>query len=257
MAKLQPQLARGTLEKRAAQPSVQLATAVIVDVVKSRALDADSRRGLQATILTTLDRWNHGYMVSLAAFFTMTLGDEFEGLVANPEIIPDMMWELERDTAGVQFRWGLGFGEVHTLIGTDVGSIDGPAFHGARAAINEARKDGKEGGVYAGYMATDTDALNGLARLLAHQRRRFSKEQREAIELLRAGSSQSDAAQQLGVSKQALSQRIRAAGWPAYTEGERALKALLAAYRHEVSSPTITSAKRVRHDQAAPAKQST
>ena len=44
-------------------------------------------------------------------------------------------------------------------------------------------------------------------------------EGREATSLVRRGLTQSDAAAELGISKQAMSQRLQAAGWPAERAG--------------------------------------
>ena len=239
-------------------PSGVSVTAVIVDIVKSRVLTADARRQLQAAVLDAMARWNRDYGAGILVPFAMTLGDEFEGLLSAPEIIPDVMWELERSAADVRFRWGIGFGEIHTAVQSAVAAVDGPAFHRAREAIAEARKESKHGGVYAGFGDADCLTLNGLSRLLARQRLRFSNEQREAIDRLRSGNSQTDAAAQLDVSKQALSQRLKSAGWPAYAEGDAALRAVLATYNAQkrlgadasLADATITAAS-VRREHAS------
>src|SRR5699024_1180087 len=51
--------------------------------------------------------------------------------------------------------------------------------------------------------------------LIAHVLARRTKEGREATALLRSGYSQSEAAEDVGISKQAMSQRLASAGWQA------------------------------------------
>lgn len=55
--------------------------------------------------------------------------------------------------------------------------------------------------------------------LIAHVLARRTKEGREATALLRSGYSQSEAAEVIGISKQAMSQRLASAGWQAEQAG--------------------------------------
>lgn len=64
----------------------------------------------------------------------------------------------------------------------------------------------------------DPDAEAAFA-LLAHVLEKRSFEGRQATSLMRQGLNQVEAAAELGVSKQAVSQRLRAAGWQAELSG--------------------------------------
>lgn len=55
--------------------------------------------------------------------------------------------------------------------------------------------------------------------LLSHVLAKRTLEGREATSLVRAGLNQNEAAEELGISKQAMSQRLRAAGWHAEQAG--------------------------------------
>ena len=55
--------------------------------------------------------------------------------------------------------------------------------------------------------------------LLAHMLARRTAEGREATALMRQGHLQSEAAEMVGISKQAMSQRLAAAGWQAEQAG--------------------------------------
>lgn len=61
--------------------------------------------------------------------------------------------------------------------------------------------------------------IAGALTLLHHVFSRRTVEGREATALVRAGLTQSEAAAELGVSKQAISQRLQAAGWAAEKAG--------------------------------------
>ena len=79
-----------------------------------------------------------------------------------------------------------------------------------------------------------TTASNELAEdivgaflMLGHILSRRTMEGREATSMMRAGYSQIEAAAELGISKQAMSQRLQAAGWQAELSGWRLAVRLL------------------------------
>ena len=69
--------------------------------------------------------------------------------------------------------------------------------------------------------APDTEAedISATFALLAHILHKRTFEGREATSLVRSGLNQNEAAAQLGISKQAMSQRLQAAGWQAEQAG--------------------------------------
>lgn len=76
------------------------------------------------------------------------------------------------------------------------------------------------GGVLApGAAAMIGEDISAAFTLLAYVLARRTEEGREATALLRAGHLQSEAAAILGISKQAMSQRLAAAGWQAEQSG--------------------------------------
>jgi len=171
---------------------------------------------------------NRKYRHAILARFVVTLGDEFQGLVTDPLIIPDLLWDMHYKFQMRQLRVGVGLGLIDTPIGRNAINIDGPALHHARNAIDLAKKNKLLGGVFAGFGGSYDLAFNGFARLLQHHRSRLKRQQRRVIELLRQSLTQTAIAGELGVSRQAVSLYARAAGWEAYQEGENGWRALLA-----------------------------
>lgn len=66
---------------------------------------------------------------------------------------------------------------------------------------------------------TDAADIAAAFALLAHVLHKRTYEGREATSLVRSGMNQNEAANTLGISKQAISQRLQAAGWPAEQAG--------------------------------------
>ncbi len=72
--------------------------------------------------------------------------------------------------------------------------------------------------------------MNGIARILWFHRSRLTKTQLRIAELLRQGQSQSDAAEELNITRQAISKQVVAMGWWPYAEAEQAWRVLLERY---------------------------
>lgn len=201
--------------------------ALIGDIVKSRKLDGGRRYSVQQRLSSLLEEFNQVHQRSIISQFVVTLGDEFQGLLKSPQIIPDLLWQLESDLTDVQVRIGAGYGTLTTPIQDEAIGMDGPAFHNARAAITEAKSRGHLGGVFKGFQTPANEALNGFARILYRQRVSWTDTQREVVEFLRRGIRQSGIATELDITQQAVSSRTRSSGWQAYTEAEHGWRVML------------------------------
>src|SRR5579872_3047227 len=211
--------------------------ALIADMVKSRELSRAHRPEVQRNFSEFVAYLNQKYKKALLARFVVTLGDEFQGLLSDACIIPDLLWDMDYKFETRVLRAGIGLGTIDTPIGRDAINIDGPALHQAREAIEVSRKEKLLGGVFLGFGEPYDPAFNGFARLLHRHRSRLKRQQRRVIEQLRRSLTQAAVAEQMGVSRQAVSLYAGAAGWEAYREGENGWCALLAQFPRGVSSP--------------------
>jgi hypothetical protein len=203
-----------------------LYVAVLADIVRSRDLGL-LRAPTQKTFTKVVTRLNREYSTSIAVNFTISRGDEFQGLLTDATPLADLIWNLESWFLDADLHIGIGYGRLETPIrrASNVLELDGPAFHNARAAIDEARE--RLGGVFLGFGAEGDRVLNGFARLMRRHRERLSKRQRQILALLRQSLSQTAIADQLGRTKQAISDHVRASGAEAYREGEEGWRAAL------------------------------
>jgi len=201
--------------------------ALIADMVKSRELSRAQRPQVQLTFSEFIAALNHKYKTGMVARFVVTLGDEFQGLLSDARVLPDLLWDMHYKFHMRQLRVGIGFGTIDTPIDKNAINIDGPALHHARNAVDISKKERLLGGVFFGFGATSDSAFNGFARLLQHHRARLKPQQRRVIELLRQSLTQTAIANELGISRQAVSLYAGAAGWDAYREGEQGWRALL------------------------------
>jgi SatD family (SatD) len=202
--------------------------AFIADMVNSRDLSRAQRSEAQLSFSSFIASLNRKYRKAILARFVVTLGDEFQGLLSDAGIIPDLLWDMQYGFQLRALRVGVGFGTIDTPISRNAINIDGPALHFAREAIEMAKKDKLMGGVFVGFGQKYDLAFNGFARLLHYHRSRLKRQQRRVIELLRQSLTQTAIAEKMGVSRQAVSLYAAAAGWEAYREGEDGWRALLA-----------------------------
>ena len=193
--------------------------AVIGDMVDSRALSPSARNAAQKSFVRLVALLNRRFRQAIASQFVITLGDEFQGLLRDAAIIPELVWLIEGEYRQRDIRLGIGYGTLFTPLRRIALNIDGPAFHHARAAITVARKRKFLGGVFDGFGAYD-DVLTGYAQVLRYVRGNMTPRQRRVFEILRSGRTRQQAAQTLRISKQAVSRHAIAAGWDSYRLAE-------------------------------------
>lgn len=201
--------------------------ALIGDMVESRALSAAARARAQRDFARLIALLNKRFARDIASTFVVTIGDEFQGLLSNAQVIPDMVWLIDSTFGARAVRLGIGHGVLHTPIQKKALNIDGPVLHQARSAILTAHSKRLLGGVFSGFGEYD-EVLLGFAQTLRYVRGNFTTRQLEAVSLLRQGRTQAEVARRLGVTKQSVSERVGAAGWEPYRLGEIGWKNALA-----------------------------
>jgi hypothetical protein len=146
--------------------------------------------------------------------FERTAGDEVQGLLAEPLAVVTAVARLTRLDG---WRLGIGAGPVEQPLPPSTRAARGDAYLAARTAITTARRaptglalaipaDVGDAG-YGELAAAARDAESALWLLRSLLARR-SEEGWELVELLDQGLSRTDAADRLGISPSAVSQRL-------------------------------------------------
>ena len=153
--------------------------------------------------------------------FERTAGDEVQGLLDEPRAVVDVACLLVS-----QRRWyvGVGLGEVDRPLRSDVRANSGPAFIAAREAVGEAKRSPRRIAV----RGARTDHAETALLLLATVLDRRTRHGREAVEAVLASATQVEAAKSLGISPQAIGQRLRSAAWHEEQRGRELATHLLA-----------------------------
>ncbi len=141
--------------------------------------------------------------------FERTAGDELQGLLAGADDAVRLALDLVRDG---HWNVGIGLGAVNEPIPASVRAASGPALFNARDAVARAKASPRRVAV-TGPDATSADDAEVLLALLAAIVQRRSRPGWEVIDLVATGMTQQEAAKVLGISAQAVSQRLQAALW--------------------------------------------
>jgi hypothetical protein len=167
-----------------------------------------SRRGPDR-VAAALDRLNRPGAVRPVLAFERTAGDEFQGVLAAAEDAVAVVLDLVRDGG---WSIGVGAGPVRTPLPASTRAGAGAAFVSARRAVEAAKLRAARIAVRGAAPADAEDAqavLTALAVLLP----RRSAAAWEAVALVEAGRTQAQAATELGISRQAVGQRLAAGAW--------------------------------------------
>lgn len=172
-------------------------------------------RDRDTDVPSVLERWKHALSVFSGATLREATGSADIALeVAHPTTVANLTMALIANE-----QWVVGIG---------LAPMPDDAIDCAAAAIFSAPKKAQvrvviAGGV-GGSFATDIESVFELIHYVLSRR---SLQGRESTSLMRSGLTQSEAAAQLGISKQAMSQRLRAAGWGAETAGYQLAASLI------------------------------
>jgi hypothetical protein len=201
--------------------------ALIGDLVGSKSLS--DRAGLQRRLLALLKSLNRRLgRRNLAAPLAFTAGDEFQVLLLKPEAAVTIAVALADALHPVRVTFGLGWGTLSTALGPDVGALDGPCFHRARAAQETAH--GQGGWLVASGFGDPVDsAVSALFLLMDVIRRDWTAKQARYARAAR-GQIQREVAERFGVSPSVISESLQAAYFEPLRVGEMAVMTLLQAF---------------------------
>ncbi|MET1017324.1 MAG: SatD family protein [Leifsonia flava] len=164
-----------------------------------------------------------------------TAGDEIQAVTPSAATALAMVGALARSG---HWSIGLGIGSVRTPLPDAARKATGPAFIGARDAVEAAKRAESRFALRAPDAAERATIIEPLVSMLLLTRARRSEQGWEVTDLMRAGHSQKDAAGILGISAAAVSQRLRAALWRVEDDARSSLEHLLAELDAEASPAT-------------------
>ena len=151
--------------------------------------------------------------VAMLRPFERTAGDEFQGVLDDPESLAVLVERLLRED---DWSIGIGIGEVDVPLPDSTRAGRGEAFVHARAAVTAAKKAPHRTRVIGGEATRALETIVWLWAVVLERRTAGGWELADQVE---GGASYDEAARRLGVTPSAISQRAQAAG---IVEGRRA-----------------------------------
>lgn len=205
--------------------------AVIGDVVASRQLP--DRAAVQEALAACVDGLAQVLPPgACAAPPALVSGDEIQLLLHLSEaaVAVEALRRID-DSIGVhRLAFGLGWGALSTPLPRsktiDVARLDGACFHAARSALERAQAQGRWAAAEGTRNSADALVLDGIFALLGHQRAGWTEKQAATVVAAR-GRLQKDVAADLGVQPSVVSERLKAAGFDAYSAGEHSAELVL------------------------------
>jgi hypothetical protein len=181
----------------------------VVNADQERSRETEDRVPLALAALNAVAR-------STGLAFERTMGDEVQGMLGSGDDVVTVCRALARLTA---WHVAIGVGDVEHPLPSTTREARGAAFLAARRAADDVKGRRPSilvaGGEDRSEIA-DADTIMRLLALLWQRRSPSGWEAIEATERMRAqepGVSLSRVAAGLGITHQALSQRLQAAGW--------------------------------------------
>lgn len=114
-------------------------TVIIGDIIESRKIK--NREKVQKKLKSVLNSANTIFKEHIEVNFSITLGDEFQGLLKDISESYRIIKYFEKNLYPLKARFGVGVGMLSTPISENIGEMDGECFIKAREAINEAKKN--------------------------------------------------------------------------------------------------------------------
>ncbi len=197
--------------------------AVIGDIIHSKQIP--NRAEFQAAFKRGLVQINHDAPNDMSSYFTVTLGDEFQGLLNSPHRLIHILTTIKALAYPARIRFGLGIGDITTGIDrTQSIGADGPAYHHARACLETIKKNEQayekpeqEIMIKSETLPRELEAsINAIFSLCALIEKRWSDSQREKVAAFMIADNQTDAAKSLGISQPSLNKGLRRAGYNTY-----------------------------------------
>lgn len=200
--------------------------ALIGDIRGSRALE--DRQEAQAAFEDVVNDLNESIPdTAIASRFTITTGDEFQGLLTEAtEAVEAAVLASDRYHPA-RLRFGIGRGELETAVNpTQAIGMDGPCFHRARDAIKSAREDGAWLRI-AGWSDNLDGHVNTMFDLVQCVREDWTDRQTQFALALKLEGSQQGVVEVYNVSKSTVSESLKAGHVQEVRAAERSLAAVL------------------------------
>lgn len=200
---------------------------ITADIVGSTEYYKATGKPLRPILLDALARVNQRHQDDLAVPFSITLGDEFQGLVADVAKCPRVIHDLRLQLSPLKCRVGVGIGSIVSDIAESTTQMEGLAFSMSRDALGTAEKAKSGLTVYRVEDSMLERTANAMSLLIDVIQSRWTDKQWEAVRLHGELGGVLKAGLELGVKSPSVEDRLRPTSWREVEQGVDALSNLL------------------------------
>jgi hypothetical protein len=182
---------------------------ITCDLIQSK--EIPKRSEAQKEMKTAVDTVNKKFSNVLLCPFVTVWGDSFQGALKSLRGFYDILEEFE-NRISVDFRCGIGIGEITTDFSNNVLEMDGPAFHRSKKALDVAKSDKRRVWLQSPNEIFDS-MINTILILLYTLKSKWTARQREIIPLRKEGKTYEEIGIAIGKTKQTAYKILQAAQW--------------------------------------------
>ncbi|WP_121823642.1 SatD family protein [Halostella salina] len=208
---------------------MEKAFVVLGDVVGSR--EVADRESLQLSLQNSIEKINKRHANDIRADFSLLKGvDELGGVLTGVSPLYEVIKTIYRGT----FPTGVRFAGVYDRVDVgseqnDVAEMDGPAFHLADGLLSDLDADGRLFSLYTGDDLLDV-LIGNYVNLCLMQMNEWTRREMEIVDTYERVGTQNEAAGELDVSQQRVSNVIGETNWKQFHRMESDLNDALATY---------------------------
>ena len=179
---------------------------LIGDIVASK--NIRQRKTFQDEFQHLINTLNVEHKKKMVSPLTITLGDEFQGLMNDSKNLFLIIHKIQSSFANITFRFALSVGNISTKINhnTAIG-MDGGGFHDARQAMDINKKELR----HFAYQGSQPESvlIDNLLHWLDRATEKWKKDKWKTVLLNQLGKSQKEIEQQINISQSAISQNLK------------------------------------------------
>ncbi|MFX1537744.1 MAG: SatD family protein [Promethearchaeota archaeon] len=175
------------------------------DLIQSKKVQ--ERFKVQQELKNAVKVVNDKYSKELLCPFITVWGDSFQGALKSLDGFYNILDTFEQ-LISIDFRCGVGIGEISTEFSPNTLEMDGLAFHRSQDALNITKKERYYVWIKSGNLHFDK-IVNTLFTLVYAIKTRWNAHQREIIHLRQEGLTYEEIGNKKGISKQAVSKILK------------------------------------------------
>jgi hypothetical protein len=185
------------------------------DLIASRKIP--NRSQIQKQLQLAIENINNQFNEQILCPFVIGWGDAFQGVLISLSGLYNIIEAFENQLT-VNFRCGIGIGDISTEFTSNPLEMDGPAFQASQYALEEAKKNQRFVCIKSERIQFDM-IVNTLWVLFSSIKSGWTQRQYEVIQLRRLNLTYEEIGQKLGITKQAVYNILKSAQWEAIEHG--------------------------------------